>query len=196
MPSPLGTRIVVIGNTSSGKSTLAARLAQGLGVPFVELDALNWEPNWHSLAEHDPEEFERRIREATAGDGWVVAGSYSSFSERIFWPRLETVVWLDLPLRLVLWRVIRRSWKRWRSKELLWGTNRENFWKHWMVWSPDSLLYWAVTTHRRKRERYLRYMAEPRWAHIRWVRLTSPAEVEAFTHSVERALARSSEGTS
>ncbi len=186
--SPIGTRVVVIGNTSSGKSTLAARLASALDVPFVELDALSWEPNWHSLPEHDPDEFERRIREATAGDGWVVAGSYSAFAERTFWPRLQTAVWLDLPLRVVLWRVLTRSWRRWRTKELLWGTNYENFWSHFKVWDRDSLVYWAISTHHRKRLRYLAYMADPRWAHIRFVRLTSAREVDAFTRSVEAAL--------
>ncbi|WP_419164347.1 hypothetical protein [Candidatus Palauibacter sp.] len=59
---------------------------------FVELDALNWLPEWVGLNQADPEEFERRIREATRGRRWVVAGSYEKFSRRILWPRLDTVV--------------------------------------------------------------------------------------------------------
>ena len=43
-------RIVVIGNTCAGKSTLAAGLAKKLSVPFVDLDALYWEPNWRPAA--------------------------------------------------------------------------------------------------------------------------------------------------
>ena len=39
-------RIVVVGSTGSGKTTVAKRLAGILGAPYVELDALNWEPNW------------------------------------------------------------------------------------------------------------------------------------------------------
>lgn len=39
-------RIVIIGTTSSGKSTLAEKLAQTLGLDFIELDALHWEPDW------------------------------------------------------------------------------------------------------------------------------------------------------
>jgi adenylate kinase family enzyme len=73
--SPIGRRIHVIGNSGSGKSTLGARLALVLEIPFVELDALNWEPGWIGLNEADPAEFERRIREATSGEAWVVAGS-------------------------------------------------------------------------------------------------------------------------
>ena len=112
----IGTRIHVIGNSASGKSTLAARLADTLGAPLVELDAINWQPGWVGLNTTDPDEFERRIREATRGERWVVAGSYRKFSQRTFWRRLDTVVWLDLPLRVVVWRFLRRTWTRWRSQ--------------------------------------------------------------------------------
>jgi adenylate kinase family enzyme len=39
-------RIVVVGTTSSGKSTLASQLVEKIGADFIELDALHWEPNW------------------------------------------------------------------------------------------------------------------------------------------------------
>ncbi len=191
--SPIGRRIHIMGNTSAGKSTLGARLAHALAVPFVELDALNWEPGWVGLNATNPEEFERRIREATKGDGWVVAGSYTSFSQRAFWSRLETVVWLDLPLPQLVWRVLRRSWRRWRSHELLWGTNYERFWPQLSVWrKEDSLVWWAVTQQHRKRRSMLAYMTDPRWVHIHFVRLTSSAEIELFTRAVEVTLADTS----
>lgn len=189
MPSPIGTRIIVTGSTCSGKSTLAGRLARDLHVPFVELDALNWEPNWHDVSKRDPAEFERRISEATAGDGWVVAGSYSRFSKRLLNPYAQTIIWLDLPLPLILRRVLARSWRRWRTKELLWGTNYENFWSHLKLWSDESLLHWAVTNHRVKRRNSIASMADPAFAHLRWIRLTSPEEVEAFVAAIEAALA-------
>lgn len=188
MPSPIGTRIIVTGSTCSGKSTLAQRLARRLNVPFVELDALNWEPNWRDLSRRDPDEFERRIAEATAGDGWVVAGSYSRFSRRLLNPYAQTIIWLDLPLPLILRRVLTRSWRRWRARELLWGTNYENFWIHLKLWSDDSLLHWAVTNHRAKRRNSIASMADPAFAHIRWIRLTSPDEVEAFVAAIEATL--------
>jgi len=160
-------------------------------VPFVELDALNWEPSWVGLNDTDPEELERRFRAATAGDGWVVAGSYTRFSQRTFWPRLQTVVLLDLPLLQLVWRMLTRSWRRWRSREVLWGTNRERFWPQLMFWrKEDSLLWWIVTQHTRKRDRWVEYMADPRWSGIRFVRLTSSREIEAFVESVESRAAR------
>lgn len=188
MPSPIGHRIHVMGNTSAGKSTLGMQLASVLGVPFVELDALNWLPNWVGLNTTDPEEFERRIAEATAGEGFVVAGSYSNYSAKVFWDRLDAVVWIDLPLPLILRRVVTRSWKRWRSKELLWGTNYERFFPQLAVWrKEDSLVWWAVTQQQRKRRNMLAKMADPRWSHIRFIRLTSTSEVDAFRRAIEEA---------
>ena len=182
---PVGRRVHVIGNSCAGKSILGAQMATAFGVPFVELDALNWEPDWVGLNETDPEKLEFRIAEATKGNGWVVAGSYERFSRRTFWPRLETVVWLDLPMGQLLWRVLIRSWRRWRTKELLWGTNYERFWPQLMVWKKeDSLVWWIVTQHRRKRRNMLTYIGDRRWQHIRFVRLRSSADVVAFSHSM------------
>lgn len=186
-PIPIGRRIHVWGSSGSGKTTLGARLAQVLDVPFVELDALNWLPDWVGLNETDPEELVRRMRDATARDAWVVAGSYTRFSQRTFWPRLQTLVWIDLPMPLLMARVLKRSWRRWRSKETLWGTNHERFWPQLMFWSKDSLLWWIATRHARRRRDMLAYSADPKWSHIRFVRLGSVADVEAFARALEAA---------
>ena len=186
MTNTVGRRIHVIGNSCTGKSTLAAKLADILDIPLVELDALNWLPNWVGLNEHDPAEFERLIREATAGDAWVVAGSYSSFSLNTFWDRVEAVVWLDLPRPLLVFRVLRRSWRRSRSQELLWGTNRESFWKQLQFWrKEDSLLWWIVTQQNRKRRWMRSAMADEKLGHIRFIHLDSVRRINEFAPSVE-----------
>lgn len=184
--SDVGRRIHVMGNSSSGKSTLAERLSRALELPLVELDALNWEPGWVGLNDHDPAEFERRIEAATEGDGWVVAGSYASFSQRVFWDRLDTVVYLDLGVPRLVWRMLRRSWRRMRTGELLWGTNTERFWPQLMVWRREqSLVWWIVTQQRRKRNQLAGWMVDPTWSHIRFVHLTSRQDIEAFAVAVE-----------
>ena len=175
----LGQRIQVTGISCNGKSTLAARPAELKGCPVVELDALNWLPNWVGLNETDPERFRARIREAVAGERWVVAGSYKAFSKDLIWPQLDTLIWLDLPRWRLLLRVLRRSWKRSRSKELLWGTNRESFWPQLAVWRrEDSLIWWIWNTHGPNRKAMLDVMTDPAWQHLRILRLTSAREVE------------------
>ena len=44
-------RLVVVGTSGSGKTTVAGQLALILGVPHIELDSLHWEPDW---TEADP----------------------------------------------------------------------------------------------------------------------------------------------
>lgn len=192
----IGTRIHIMGSSCSGKSTLAARLAAELGLDLVDMDAINWLPNWVGLNATDPDEFDRRLHEATAGEGWVVAGSYTRHSQRVFWPRLDTVVWLDLPLSLLLRRVIARSWRRWRTKELLWGTNYEEFWPQLAVWrKEDSLIWWIITSYERRRRQMLSFMGDPQWSHIKFVRLTSPEEIKAWTAQVVETSAGSGSGS-
>jgi len=172
----IGQRIQVTGNRCAGKSSLAEKLAQQLCVPFVELDALHWEPNWVGLSDVNPQLFRARI--------WVVAGSYTGFSQAVFWPRLETLIWLDLPRWLLLVRLCKRSWRRSRSKELLWGSNREQFWSQFKLWHrEDSLVWWIWTQHARKRRQMLAIGQDPRWAHIRVIRLGSVREVSSFLRS-------------
>ena len=188
--SLIGERIQIIGNSCSGKSSLALEIARELCIPFVELDALHWLPNWVGLSNENPDLFRSRIRDATDGDRWVVAGSYTSFSQETFWPRLQTLIWLDLPRWRLLLRLCKRSWRRWRSRELLWGSNYERFWPQFKVWNQnDSLAWWIWTQDARRRRRLLSIAEDPQWAHIRVIRLTSVKEVELFRRDLLRSRA-------
>lgn len=182
----IGERIVVIGNTSSGKSTLAARLAEKLGGRHVELDALYWAlPNWK---EPERADFQARMREAIRNQTrWASSGNYFGGGAReILWPHADTLIWLDMPLRTVLPRVITRSWRRWRDHELLWGTNYEEGWRHLKLWNPsESLIAFAVRYDRQKRRAYAAEFDDPRWAHLAKYRLRSPRAAAAFLEAAE-----------
>ena len=155
-------------------------------------DALYWKPGWAAPPE---EEFRAKLFEATANDGWVVAGGYHRETSATIWPRAETVVWLDLPLKLTVWRILRRSWTRWRRHELLWGTNEEKFWQQLKIWSrEDSLIAFTVGTRHERHRRYLGAMSDPQWSHIRFIRLRSRAEVELLAGGLEAVLARGPHG--
>jgi adenylate kinase family enzyme len=101
-------RIVVVGTTSSGKSTLAEQLAVEQELDFIELDALHWEPNW---VEAPVEVFRSRVKRATQAQAWVVAGNYRVVRDLV-WPRAEAIIWLDYSLCVIFWRLWRRTWKR------------------------------------------------------------------------------------
>lgn len=185
-----GERIIVIGSSGAGKSTLAERLAARIDAPFVELDALFWEPGWKAAKD---EVFRERVRQVTAGERWVLAGNYASRQLDVSWPRADTIIWLDMPLATVLPRVIRRCWQRHRSQEGLWGTdNRENFWEHLKLWNTDeSIISYTIKTHRSRRRLFERHTRDPRYAHLTVIRLRSPKEVAHWWRSLAPAPATS-----
>ena len=141
-------RINVVGTSAVGKTSMAAALATLLEVPHVELDALHWEPNW---TEAPDDVLRDRVRAAIAGDGWVVDGNYAKVRD-LLWERAEAVVWLDLPLRTVLWRYVTRTVRRIAHREELWSGNRERLSTH--LFNRDSLLWWILTTYGKRRREY------------------------------------------
>jgi len=105
-------RIAVIGPSGSGKTRLARELATVLGIRHVEIDALHHEPNWESFG---PDVLRERVAAATTGDGWVSDGTYHQMIGELVLERAETIAWLDLPARVVLWRLLRRTYVRKRD---------------------------------------------------------------------------------
>jgi len=142
-------RVNVIGSSCAGKSTFARRLASALAVPHVELDHLHWEPGW---VEVSTEAFLKRVAVATQGEGWVVDGNYS-VSREVFWPRVDTVVWLDYSFPRVLWRSLTRTWNRIVKGETCCNGNRESVWR---TFSRDSIVLWVIRTHGRRRREFRR----------------------------------------
>jgi adenylate kinase family enzyme len=167
-------RVLVVGLSGSGKSTVAGDLARLLGVPHVELDALFWEPGW---TEAETEVFVARIEERTAGDRWVVCGNYWSKLGPYLWPRADTVVWLDLPFWLVEARSVRRTLHRALRRTELWGGNRERLRN---VFTTDSLWHFNLKNAPRLRARYEEAMADPRWSGISFHRLRTRRQVRAW----------------
>ena len=170
-------RINVVGTSGSGKSTFAQRIADKLNVPYVEIDALYWKPNW---TESTDEEFFPKLEEAVSLDQWVLDGNYDR-TRSIKWKRVETVIYLDLPFHVVLYRIIRRSLVRGLRREELWAGNRESVWKH--LFTRDSMILWTMSSFHRIRKRYTRAFTMPENSHIRFVRLRSRKETEDFIGS-------------
>ncbi len=169
-----GPRIVVVGVTGTGKTTLARRLAERFGVGHVELDALNWEANW---VQAPTEVFRSRTVEATAGDQWVVDGNYSKTHD-ITWTRATMIVWLDYPLPFIMWRLGLRIFRRAITRERLWKGNRENLWTHFCT--RDSLILWGIKSYRRRKRQYGEAMR--RWVsqEVQILKFGWPGEAERW----------------
>jgi shikimate kinase len=158
-------RVNVKGSSGAGKSTFSQELAQGLGVPYVELDALHHGPNW---SEPTDAEFQARVRQAIASapEGWVIDGNYEHKLGDLVIAASDAVVWLDLPLRVKFRRLWRRTTRRIRDDVELWSGNRES-WRG-AFWGLESLFVWALRSHFRHRWRWpRRFAGDPRLVRLR-----------------------------
>ncbi|MCB9421959.1 MAG: AAA family ATPase [Ardenticatenaceae bacterium] len=178
MPFQIGQRIVVIGTTGSGKTTLARQLAQKLELTHVEIDSLHWGPDWIPVPD---DAFRQRIREALPTERWVIDGNYRKVRD-IIWPRAEAVIWLDYPLVVVLWRLLCRAIRRTARQEILWSGNRETWRKQFF--SRESLFLWAPQTHPRHRREYPVFFARPEHAHLQIVHLRSVQQTKKWMDRV------------
>ena len=176
-------RVSVVGTSGAGKSTVAAALAALLGASFLELDSVHHQADWTPLPRS---EFRALVAAAAAGERWVIDGNYSSVQD-IVWARADTVVWLDLPRRTVMRRVIWRTLRRIGGRVELWNGNRERWRNLFSLDKEESIIAWAWQTHAANRARYEADMADPNHGHLRFVRLRSAESVRRFLQSVEAA---------
>jgi adenylate kinase family enzyme len=175
------TRVVVQGTSGSGKTTLSKALAEVLGVNCLELDGLYQQANWSPL---ELDEFRTRVSSFVEQFGWVVDGNYSHVRD-ILWPLATTIVIIDLPKRVVMTRVIKRTLLRILKRERLWNGNRES-WRNALSRDPmRNIILWSWNSHAKYHElvpNEARETAGPE----RVVVLSSAREVQRFLDEAVR----------
>jgi len=177
-------KIVVIGTTSSGKTTLAEQLSAKLGLDCIDLDALNWGPNWTAA---EDETLRARVEKATRSPGWVVAGNYR-ITRPITWSRAEAIIWLDYSLWVVFWRLWRRTWKRVFFRVELWNGNREHLSTQLKLWSDESLFHWLFKTYWRRKHEYPQLFGQPEFSHLKIIHFKTPQETDEWLENIRIGL--------
>jgi len=174
------SRVNVVGCSGSGKSTLSRRLCERLNHPYIEMDALFWKHDW--TESHD-EEFFARLEEALSREEWVLDGNYDR-TLHIKWDKVTAVIWVDYSFARTLAQAVCRALSRaWTGAEIWPDTgNRETFFRTFCT--KDSVLLWTAQSYRSIRTRYVERMTDPKFRHIHFVRLRSPAETRAFLDSL------------
>ena len=181
-PSRDTHRIVILGTTGSGKTTLSRRLSQLLRVPVIELDAIRHGPNW---LETPDDIFRERVATSLLTDGWIVDGNYS-LARDIIWPRATMLIWLDYSFPLVFWRLFWRTMTRGIMRKKLWNDNREDLWRHFLT--KDSLFLWAFRTHWSRRESLAAALDLPEYSAIQVLRFKSAKETRHWLERIRSQL--------
>ena len=164
-------RVAVIASASgNGKTTTGRALAEKLGVTFVELDALHHGPGW---TEASPDELRAMVGPIVRTDAWVIDGAYRNKLGDLVLEHADLVVWLDLPVRVWLPRLVRRTARRIVHNEELWNGNRETL--RSALHPTNSVVFYALRGYRKRRQRYAAELAR-----FNVIRLRSERDVERF----------------
>ena len=173
-------RISVVGTSGAGKTTFANNIAGILRIPHVELDALQWEADWRPAP---TDVFRSRVRETVGSDRWVVDGNYSKKARDLVWERADTVIWLDFSFSVIITRLLRRTIRRIVTGEECCNGNRE---KLSQAFSHDSIILWALRTHKRRRSEYPPLLASLQREGVQTIRLRSPKDANRWLAELAR----------
>jgi adenylate kinase family enzyme len=169
---------VVAGVSGTGKTTLAARIAEVLGIEHTEIDALFHGPGWTPR-----EEFLDDVRRLVAGEAWVTEWQYAA-ARPLVAERADLMVWLDLPFRVTLWRVVSRTVRRRLRGEELWNGNTEG--PLWTFFTDrEHIVRWSIRTRNKYDERILSLASD---GHV-VVRLCTTDEVDRWVAGPLRSAA-------
>ncbi len=171
-------RIVVVGSSGSGKTTVARIVSGTLDLPCLEMDSVFHRHGWADEAHQD---FGPTLDRFTQGEGWVIDGNYTSHGTReLVWPRADTFIWLDPPRRAAMLRVVRRTLRRVVTRETLWESVREPMSNLYSRDPHKNIIVWTWTRHASVREKYEEALADGSWGHAQVHRLRTNAEVARF----------------
>jgi adenylate kinase family enzyme len=171
-------RILVYGVTGSGKSTLAAELGRITGLPVHLVDdEIGWMPGW---VEVGADEQRRRAAALAEHSEWILDSAYGRWRDLVL-PRAELIVGLDYPRWLSLSRLLRRTVRRARDKQVVCNGNVET-WRQ--AFSKESILVWHFRSFGRKRACMRAWAADPP-ADV--VLLRSPREADRWLAGLTRA---------
>lgn len=176
----LNEKIMVVGTSCTGKSTLAAQIGERLQMTHFDLDELHWMPNWETRPA--PELRQILFERVLPLSRWVLSGNYTTAGRDNIWRDVQTLIWLDLSLFTTLKRYVKRTYRRIRYKELCCNGNIETL--RSSIFTHEILLKYILKAHFfTRRPLYKRWMKnEMHDKH--WIVLRSPKEVEAFLQNL------------
>ena len=174
-------RILVVGISAAGKSTMARQLAAGTGLPHVELDTLRFDETWEPRSD---EWFHDRLVQLAEEPEWVADGNFMRFTKGTLWPAADLVIWADPPVRTCIRRAIGRTLRRKMKRESSPNGAPEKLVHLLDVDHPVRLLLKGTGPRRDRIRATLDQRAESGGA---TAHVTNPAELERLIDDLVRA---------
>jgi adenylate kinase family enzyme len=166
-------RIIVIGSGGSGKSTLARRLGPILGIDVIHLDTIYWSAGWQPMPD---DKWAETVKRLTKRESWIMDGNFGGTRE-IRMAACDTIIWLDMPRSVCLYRVLKRrvTYRRGSRPDMAEGCNERLDW---------DFLKWIWNYPKRRPALYAQFNKFP---DKRLIILRSDLEIENFLISLAEA---------
>lgn len=166
-------RYLVAGPPGSGKSTLARLLADGLGVPWVEIDSLYHGPEWTPRPT-----FTADVDRFTSTPAWVTEWGYRT-AKPLLAGRADVLVWLDHPRWTVFTRLVTRTVVRRVRRVELWNGNVEPPFRTFLT-DRDHIVRWAWRVYGEYATGIPELASDPEARQLSVVRLRGQREVDQW----------------
>ena len=174
-------RLAIVGSSGAGKTTLARRAKETLGLPMLELDSIKHQAGWQAL---DDPLFVTAVEEfMQTHDEWVIDGNYASVRSRV-WERATHVVWLRPARWRAMSRLVRRTALRCIRREVLWNGNRERLRDVFSIDPQRSVLLWAWMRHPWYEREYSSLFADPANRHLQLTELRNTRQRDVLLRSL------------
>lgn len=172
----LGRKIVVLGSSGCGKTTFAEKLSKKINIKHYEIDSIFWKPGWIQTGQ---EEFRDLIDKVTAKDEWIIDGNYRRVKDLTI-GRADTIIWLDLKMAKIMYRVTVRTAGRLIKRKTLWYNNRETL---KMAFSRDSIILYSLNHYHSKRAWNNKLIMNNEMKHLNWIIIRNSREEREFWKS-------------
>ncbi|MEZ5001626.1 MAG: hypothetical protein R2730_01210 [Chitinophagales bacterium] len=176
-------KILVVGTSCSGKSTLAKQLAAKLKSNHFDLDDFHWLPNWVEKSDecmvHD---LEAAISPLT---NWIISGNYTHLVKDVLWTKADTIIWLDYSFPLIMLRFFKRSIRRIVWKEACCNGNYETFYNSFIA--KDNLFSWILKSYPKRKKQFNEWR-KGEFGDKNWMVLKTPLKTEVLYESIQQKL--------
>jgi adenylate kinase family enzyme len=132
-------KILIVGPSASGKTTLARKLSKELDLPLFLMDQFMWKPGWEYIGD---DETLKILEDISAKDSWVLEGYITKKARSLIFEKADTIIYLDYSRWKLIWQYLSRWYKHRKNPrpELEGSPEKFNFGFLKLIWTKGECI--------------------------------------------------------